>query len=348
MIIKFQKFQGAGNDFIIIDNRNQVYEFTREIVEYFCDRKFGIGADGLMLLETCPGYDFKMRYFNSDGREASLCGNGSRCIVAYAHRLGLFLQTTRFLAADGEHQGEITLQGVRVKMNDVSRITVTPDYFFLDTGSPHYVKVVADAFQTDVVTAGRMIRYAPSFQPGGTNVNFITPTPACIRCPFRSPVKSRPLRDLYVTNQRRYIESKFQTTGRQPFHRHLAGRSCRIRFCRRNRNTPKPRQESNVSGVPVSLPPLGLPDWRNLRFREKFHQEGYFAYQPQKCQATKHQSETGVRRSFFRPAGKPLLSFFGLFKYSDYLIFRLERKFVVFDRITVYTIQHLEKFRFGL
>ena len=80
MIIKFQKFQGAGNDFIIIDNRNQVYEFTREIVEYFCDRKFGIGADGLMLLETCPGYDFKMRYFNSDGREASLCGNGSRCI----------------------------------------------------------------------------------------------------------------------------------------------------------------------------------------------------------------------------------------------------------------------------
>ena len=84
MIIKFQKFQGAGNDFIIIDNRNQVYEFTREIVEYFCDRKFGIGADGLMLLETCPGYDFKMRYFNSDGREASLCGNGSRCIVAYA------------------------------------------------------------------------------------------------------------------------------------------------------------------------------------------------------------------------------------------------------------------------
>ena len=181
MIIKFQKFQGAGNDFIIIDNRNQVYEFTREIVEYFCDRKFGIGADGLMLLETCPGYDFKMRYFNSDGREASLCGNGSRCIVAYAHRLGLFLQTTRFLAADGEHQGEITPQGVRVKMNDVSRITVAPDYFFLDTGSPHYVKVVADAFQTDVVTAGRMIRYAPSFQPGGTNVNFITPTPACIR-----------------------------------------------------------------------------------------------------------------------------------------------------------------------
>ena len=84
MIIKFQKFQGAGNDFIIIDNRNQVYEFTREIVEYFCDRKFGIGADGLMLLETCPGYDFKMRYFNSDGREASLCGNGRRGLVAHA------------------------------------------------------------------------------------------------------------------------------------------------------------------------------------------------------------------------------------------------------------------------
>lgn len=181
MIIKFQKFQGAGNDFIIIDNRNQVYEFTREMVEFFCDRKFGIGADGLMLLETCPAYDFKMRYFNSDGREASLCGNGSRCIVAYAHRLGLFQQTTRFMAADGEHQGEITPRGVRVKMNDVTQITTTPDYFFLNTGSPHCVKVVTDAFQTDVVTAGRTLRNAPPFRPEGTNVDFITPTPECIR-----------------------------------------------------------------------------------------------------------------------------------------------------------------------
>lgn len=176
MIIKFQKYQGAGNDFIIIDNRKQLYDLTEQIVEHFCDRKFGIGADGLMLLEECPGYDFRMRYFNSDGREASLCGNGSRCIVAYAHSQGLFKQYTRFLAADGEHEGELTPSGVRIKMSDISQITITPDYYFLNTGSPHYVKIVEHAFETDVITQGKAIRYSPLFQPEGTNVNFITPT----------------------------------------------------------------------------------------------------------------------------------------------------------------------------
>ncbi len=129
MIIKFQKFQGAGNDFIIIDNRNQVYEFTREIVEYFCDRKFGIGADGLMLLETCPGYDFKMRYFNPMAGKPVCAVTAADASLPMPIAWACFCKTTRFLAADGEHQGEITLQGVRVKMNDVSRITVTPRLF---------------------------------------------------------------------------------------------------------------------------------------------------------------------------------------------------------------------------
>lgn len=176
MIIKFQKYQGAGNDFIIIDNRNKFFDFSPAIVHHFCDRRFGIGADGLMLLENCPNYDFKMRYFNADGQEASLCGNGSRCIIAYAHHLGLFDHQTRFLAVDGEHRGEMTSSGVKVRMNDVNHITVTPDYYYLNTGSPHCVKIVGDAFQTDVFTQGRTIRYSPPFQPEGTNVNFITPT----------------------------------------------------------------------------------------------------------------------------------------------------------------------------
>lgn len=181
MIIKFHKYQGAGNDFIIIDNRTYSYEFSQQMVERMCDRKFGIGADGMMLLESADGYDFRMRYFNSDGREASLCGNGSRCIVAFAHRLGLFGTTTCFLAFDGEHQAEIRPESVKVKMNDVSTIKQTKDHFFLDTGSPHCVKIVEDAFRYMVYEEGKKIRYSEEFQPQGTNVNFITPVGGMIK-----------------------------------------------------------------------------------------------------------------------------------------------------------------------
>lgn len=176
MNIKFQKYQGTGNDFIIIDNRQGLYELSRDIVRLLCDRKFGIGADGLMLLEQCEQTDFRMRYFNADGGEATLCGNGSRCIVDFAYRLGLFEQTTRFMAADGEHEGQMTKNGVKVKMHDVKDILVTPEYSYLNTGSPHYVKIVEDAFQIEVVKEGRKIRYSTAFAPEGTNVNFITPT----------------------------------------------------------------------------------------------------------------------------------------------------------------------------
>lgn len=181
MIIKFCKYQGTGNDFIIIDNRHLAYEFSPAIVEQLCHRKFGIGADGFMLLENCEGYDFRMRYFNADGKEATLCGNGARCMVAFAHRLKIFQHTTCFLAADGPHQAEIRHSDIRLKMNDVRQIRQTGNYFFLDTGSPHYVEQVENAFQMNIVEEGRKIRYATIFQPEGTNVNFMTPVDGCLQ-----------------------------------------------------------------------------------------------------------------------------------------------------------------------
>lgn len=181
MNIKFQKYQGAGNDFIIIDNRSLLYDLPAPLVRRLCDRRLGIGADGLMLLENCPDYDFRMRYYNADGREASLCGNGSRCIVAYARQLGLIGTHTHFMAADGPHEAEITATGIRVKMMDVTEIYNGTDYSFLNTGSPHYVKIVEDAFCINAFQEGKAIRYSPPFQPDGTNVNFITPTPDFIK-----------------------------------------------------------------------------------------------------------------------------------------------------------------------
>lgn len=177
MNIKFHKYQGAGNDFIIIDNRHNLYDLPPKIVEHLCDRKFGIGADGLMLLENNPDYDFRMRYFNSDGKEASMCGNGGRCIVAFAHHLGIFSLSTRFIASDGEHEASVTPSGVRLKMCNVDHVQVADEFFFLNTGSPHYVRIVENAFRTDVFEEGRKIRYAQEFQPEGTNVNFITIMP---------------------------------------------------------------------------------------------------------------------------------------------------------------------------
>ena len=177
MIIKFQKFQGADNDFIIIDNRTLVYDFTPDRVKFLCDRKFGIGADGLMLLEDCPEYDFRMRYFNADGKEASMCGNGGRCITVFAHNLGLFSESTRFAAVDGPHEARLTSRGVQLKMCDVQEVIMTDRYYFLHTGSPHCVIQSEQAFEEDVLSEGRRIRYSKAFQPEGTNVDFITPRP---------------------------------------------------------------------------------------------------------------------------------------------------------------------------
>jgi diaminopimelate epimerase len=173
------KYQGTGNDFIIIDNRASAFFLTTEQVKFLCDRRFGIGADGLMLLELPdahfgPGIDFKMVYFNSDGQESSMCGNGGRCIVAFAKKIGLISSETKFVAIDGIHDARINEHSiVSLKMNDVRHIEQGNDYYYLNTGSPHYVKFVEDIENYPVFDNGKSIRYNERFSDEGTNVNFI-------------------------------------------------------------------------------------------------------------------------------------------------------------------------------
>ncbi|RRB18409.1 diaminopimelate epimerase [Larkinella knui] len=171
----FFKYQGTGNDFILIDDRDETFPASQERIARLCHRRFGIGADGLILLRNHSEYDFQMVYFNADGAEGSMCGNGGRCIVRFAHDLGLFEKETRFLAVDGEHYAVVTEEEVSLKMNEISGIDHQPDYSFLNTGSPHYVKVVEDVESMDVVAEGRPVRYDDRFAPGGTNANFIEP-----------------------------------------------------------------------------------------------------------------------------------------------------------------------------
>ena len=158
---------------MIIDNREKTVSLTPEQIRLLCDRRFGIGADGLMLLELEPGIDFKMVYFNSDGNESSMCGNGGRCITAFAKKMGIITTDAKFLAIDGMHESKIAEDQVSLKMNDVRDMEVGDDYFFLNTGSPHYVKFVKDIDHFDVVTEGKKIRYNERFKAEGTNVNFI-------------------------------------------------------------------------------------------------------------------------------------------------------------------------------
>ena len=172
----FHKYQGAGNDFVLIDQRDQprIDRRNQPLIARLCDRRFGIGGDGLMLLANHPDYDFEMIYFNADGRPGSMCGNGGRCMVAFAKKLGLFAEETHFLAVDGPHRARLPRPGwVELHMNDVEAVEMTPDYFYLDTGSPHYVQFVPDLDQVDVVRQGRAIRYNDRFRERGTNVNFV-------------------------------------------------------------------------------------------------------------------------------------------------------------------------------
>jgi diaminopimelate epimerase len=174
MQINFTKYQGAGNDFVLIDNRNKLFPAEYKFIEQLCDRRFGIGADGLMLLEKEKNYDFRMRYFNSDGKEASMCGNGGRCIVAFAQQLGIIRDTTKFIAVDGEHIAEIKKNAIKLKMQDVSDIEKGDNYFFMDTGSPHYVKFIDSHENFDTYKEGYAIRYNERFKKEGTNVNFVS------------------------------------------------------------------------------------------------------------------------------------------------------------------------------
>jgi len=173
--INFYKYQGAGNDFILIDNReNIVNQLNSQYIAHLCDRRFGIGADGLMLLENLEGYDFKMVYYNADGNEGSMCGNGGRCIVAFAKRLGIINNTTNFLATDGPHYAKISdgSTWVSLQMIDVTAIEKDGDAYVLNTGSPHYVKLTADLAIKDVYNEGYAIRNNATYKANGINVNF--------------------------------------------------------------------------------------------------------------------------------------------------------------------------------
>lgn len=174
MNLHFYKYQGCGNDFIILDNRNTKISLSTQQINKLCDRHFGIGADGLMLLENARGYDFKMVYYNSDGNESSMCGNGGRCITAFAKQLNIIKDSARFMAIDGEHESHIEDKIISLKMNDVPLIEKREDYFYLNTGSPHVVKWVENIDTYPVFEEGKKIRYDESFKSGGgTNVNFI-------------------------------------------------------------------------------------------------------------------------------------------------------------------------------
>ena len=183
--MKFSKYQGTGNDFIMIDNRELSFNKNKAEIAALCHRRFGIGADGVILLQNAPKnatdkqkYDFEMVYYNADGSLGSMCGNGGRCAVRFAHHLGLFKRKTYFLAVDGAHEAELKKREVRLKMKDVSHIEYNEEneYFFLDTGSPHYVEWVRELEKYKVFENGKAIRYNDRFREKGTNVNFIEKT----------------------------------------------------------------------------------------------------------------------------------------------------------------------------
>lgn len=175
MELPFFKYQGAGNDFVMIDNRNGYFKGSEQpLFEHLCDRRFGIGADGLILLQERDGYDFEMKYYNADGRESTMCGNGGRCVVKFANQLGLVGDSTHFLAIDGPHDAKILPDGnVSLQMADVAAINRDGDDFVLNTGSPHYVQQVPEAKAVNVFETGRSVRNSPTYKAEGINVNFV-------------------------------------------------------------------------------------------------------------------------------------------------------------------------------
>ena len=175
MQITFYKYEGTGNDFVMIDNRNAIFPKENiELVKHLCDRRFGIGGDGLILLENDTDADFRMVYFNSDGNLSSMCGNGGRCIVAFAKSLGIIKKETSFMAVDGLHHATIFDNNVvSLSMSDVAEIKISPNHVFLNTGSPHHVQMESNLSHLDVSSAGSSIRYSDLYGKAGSNVNFV-------------------------------------------------------------------------------------------------------------------------------------------------------------------------------
>ncbi len=173
--LPFYKYQGTGNDFILVDNRQEIFpKNDPKLIAQLCDRKFGIGADGLMLLENDKKADFKMIYYNADGREGSMCGNGGRCLVDFAHFLGIIDENTSFLAVDGIHKAVWGKDRIKLQMQDVQEIREKPNYLFLDTGSPHHVQLVTGLEEFEVGHEGKRLRYG-LYGEAGSNINFVEP-----------------------------------------------------------------------------------------------------------------------------------------------------------------------------
>lgn len=173
MEFTFYKYQGTGNDFVIIDNWEEVFpRKDTQLVAKICDRRFGVGADGLLLLEKHPTADFKMVYYNSDGNLSSMCGNGGRCIAHFAKFLGISAENTIFQAVDGLHEATVKNDWVSLKMNDVEKVADFGNHVFLNTGSPHHVEIVAHLESFDVFSKGKAIRET-LYGKEGANVNFV-------------------------------------------------------------------------------------------------------------------------------------------------------------------------------
>lgn len=173
MTLTFYKYQGTGNDFVIIDNRALFFpKDDIKLVSSVCDRRFGVGADGLILLEDDPVEDFKMVYYNADGKQSTMCGNGGRCLVAFANHLGIIDLETSFNAVDGLHTAHIENEMVSLQMTNVFEVKKKPSSFFLDTGSPHHVQIVENLKDFDVAREGAKLRYG-IYGESGSNINFV-------------------------------------------------------------------------------------------------------------------------------------------------------------------------------
>ena len=175
MLLTFYKYQGTGNDFIMVDNRLRIFPVDdTKLVASLCDRRFGIGADGLILLENEVSADFKMVYFNSDGNQSTMCGNGGRCLVAFAQFLGIITNKASFKAVDGLHTATIDNEVVDLKMNSVNEIHEKSNAYFLNTGSPHHVQLVEQLNKLNVSKEGAKLRYGV-YGEKGSNINFVEP-----------------------------------------------------------------------------------------------------------------------------------------------------------------------------
>ena len=174
MVIEFYKYQATGNDFIIIDDRENIFDVNdSSLIKSLCERRLGIGADGLILLRDHLKYDFEMLYFNSDGAKSSLCGNGARCIVKFAFTLGIISEKTSFFAIDGEHQANLIEEDVSIRFNDISKIEFDNDNMVIDSGSPHFIILNEKINDINIDYEARKIRNSKKYKSKGINVNFV-------------------------------------------------------------------------------------------------------------------------------------------------------------------------------